>query len=608
MNKFKTHIIRLFLVSAMLTIGFACGDKNGENGENIIDNVYKPIAVTPVSGLRIAWDYSTLTKMYDKGASPKAIRAADGTLVAVYAADNNIYLVRSSNGGISWTGNTLLFEKTSHTGKNGNDDISFSEFMMQPTITQLANGDFIAACAVKYQYTLTTTAPPTVVDFPAAVKVRRITGSTTLEPVKEVYANLGCESPAFLQLPDGNLQLYFANGAVPQTVSILNSTNMATAITEQDVVLLTSADDGRSWSSSIKDFGPDGVDRSWSGAKEVASRFNAVNKYPSPVLLGNQIVVALADNKAMTFKPYTVRTPLVANWSIPVKGDTPDREYALYELLPDKYLMNATTMLVLPQGKTLLSYESDEMRNKDFEIMEVAVGDADARNFKHRTRPFPFPDTEKAISNSIMLLDETTVMAFTTSNRGTTTATTVAPWSVKGYFIDDIALTGSQISDYPLFVGSKTEAGIRAGLGIDASNLYVKVTAKDATPIDAPAGSQHGDGIYLYIDAANLSLLDVDAGIYKFWVSSTGSITRWDGKEGIWVDVPADGLTVNAQKTTDGYTLDIALSRAKLSGFNDKGIRFAIGLSNFTTPTLGITELLSLCQDLRSASWIGIVF
>ncbi|MDR2473320.1 MAG: hypothetical protein LBD53_07170, partial [Tannerella sp.] len=116
------------------------------------------------------------------------------------------------------------------------------------------------------------------------------------------------------------------------------------------------------------------------------------------------------------------------------------------------------------------------------------------------------------------------------------------------------------------------------------------------------------DGIYLYIDAANLSLLDVDAGIYKFWVSSTGNVTRWDGKEGKWVDVPADGLTVNAQKTTDGYTLDIALSRAKLSGFNDKGIRFAIGLSNFTTPTLGITELLSLCQDLRSASWIGVVF
>jgi hypothetical protein len=609
MNKLKFYIKNVWLLCTALALFVACNKNDDNNPETPIDDAYKPVKVTPTDGLRLTWDYSSLSKAVNLGSTPKAIRASDGTLFLVYQNDNNVYMVQSKDNGVSWSGNTTLFPRSSHIGKNGDVDLTFTEFMGQPTVYQLRNGDLVAACAVKYQYTLTNTSPATVVEFPAAIKVRRITNNgTTLEEIREVYANLGCQNPSFLQLPNGQLQLYFANGTKLQTINTLNSTIMSTAIPEQAIVLISSDDEGRTWSSYIKDFGPDGVDRSWIGTKDVASRTGGSNNYPVPVVLGENIVVALADNKKMTFKPFTVRTPLSANWDIPVKGDTPDRDYALYEILPDKYLMTGTSLYVLPSGETMLAYESDEARNTGFEVMEVAIGNDDARNFKFRTRPFRLPEKEKAINNSIVLLDNNTAMAFTASNHASINANTLSPWSIKGYFLNNLVINDSQIDDYPVFVGGTTEAQLRAGLGIDGSNLYVKVIAKDNTPVEATNDTQQGDGVYLYIDAANLSLLDVDAGISKFWISSVGDVTRWDGKEGKWVNANNNGVSVNKQTTSDGYTFDITIPRSTLTNFNNQGIRFGIGLSNYVNENSGVIELLSLCQDSRSSTWLGITF
>ncbi|MDR1887063.1 MAG: hypothetical protein LBQ70_04030, partial [Prevotellaceae bacterium] len=377
----------------------------------------------------------------------------------------------------------------------------------------------------------------------------------------------------------------------------------------QQIVVIESTDNGQTWTSAVTDFGPDGVDRSWTGAKTVASRTGKNNIGPAPAVIGEQIVVALADNKTMTYKPYTVRSPLSANWANAVRGDTPDREYALYEMLPDKYFMSAPDLLVLPTGETLLSYETDEGRDTGFELMEVAVGTEDAYDFKHRTRPFPFGAAEKAVDNSLMLFNDTTILALTTTNQGlAATDKNTAPWYIRGYTLNDLTVTGSRIDDYPIFVGSLTEASIRAGLGIDVNNLYVSVRAGDGTPVAAATGTQQGDGVYLYIDAANLSLLDVDAGISKFWVSSTGEVKRWDGNEGQWTEATASGVTATAATSADGYTLDISIPRSALTNFNSQGIRFGIGLSNYTDVGVGVIDMLSLCRDLRSASWLGVTF
>lgn len=172
--------------------------------------------------------------------------------------------------------------------------------------------------------------------------------------------------------------------------------------------------------------------------------------------------------------------------------------------------------------------------------------------------------------------------------------------------MNDLSITDATITDYPLFIGGLSDANVMIGLGVDNSNLYVEAKAVDNTPVYASTDSQEGDGIYIYIDAANLSLLDVDKGIYKFWISTEGDIKRWDGKEGEWNPATSSGITANATKDESGYTLSITISKASLTNFNNDHIRFGAALSNYTESSKGSVELLSLCKDLRSSSWLGV--
>lgn len=593
---------KLFWLSVMIIAVFTmCQDKDDDNGF-IIDETYRPVKVDPISGLRIGWDHSSLSQLSETGSNPRMIRLDDASLVAVYEENNNIYMRRSEDEGLSWNSPEVLFPKTTHEGKDGDYKITINNLMSQPTIIQLENGDLLAACAVTYSYLIS----KDVIEYPAAIRVRRITGGTYMRPVEEVYSNLGCESPSLLELPNNTIQLYFTNGPGAISIEMMSSTALLTTVSERKIDMISSVDGGITWSSHIKEFGPDGKDELWTGAKTIATRAKKNNKTPSASVVGDDIVVALSDDKTVTFKPFTVRTSIDNNWSYAINGDTKDRHYAFYEIVPDEYYMSSPDLLVLSSGETLLGYETDGNRFDDSETMEVAIGDNKAMNFHKFSRPFPFPDRNNAINNSLMQLDDKTIVAMTTSNFEKKDQT--APWYMKGHLINDLSITESEITEHPIFVGSKSDANISVGLGYDVTNLYVHVKAMDDTQVSAEAGSQKGDGVYLYIDAANLSLLDVDAGISKLWISSTGDVMRWNGKEGAWVSGSADGITVTPTVETDGYSLDIVIPTAKLTNFNKGGIRFAAGLNNYINEEQGTTELLSLCKDLRSSSWLGVTF
>ncbi|MDR1860201.1 MAG: hypothetical protein LBR06_04705 [Bacteroidales bacterium] len=598
--KFKSYLSGAWLLLAAIALLPACGGDDNGDDPTVVDDSYRQVKLTPVSGLRIAWDFSSLKRLADKGAAPKTVRLDPTTLAAVYESGDVVYIVSSYDNGDTWSSPVALFPQATHTGTDGASNVTYNELSGAPAIIKLESGDLLAACAVRYNYSSTT--------FPAAIKTRRITGGgTVLEAVQTVYVNPGCASPALLQLPDGTVQLYFENSPTARTVANINLTGSDVSVTAQQVEVISSTDEGATWTSRIQDFGANGVDRRWVGSSLVASRVYKSNIAPAPVLLDEEVVLALADNNTLTFKPYTVRAPWATLWANAVTGDTPDREYALYELLPDKYLMTNTSLCTLPDGYSLLSYETDEGRATGYEVMEVAISNAQARNFKYRTRPFAFLTAEeRAINNTIASFDDNTVVALTTTNYGNPKEN--SPWYIKGHLIDDLVITGSTVADYPLFVGGRTEARLNAGLASDAGNLYVEVKAIDSTPVIAETGTQTGDGIWLYIDAPGLSLLDVDEGIVKLWVSTTGETARWNGKEGEWIAASAGGISVAPSATADGYELSITIPKSQLSGFKADAVRFGIGLSNYTTAETGITELLAQCQDLRSSTWLGVKF
>lgn len=196
----------------------------------------------------------------------------------------------------------------------------------------------------------------------------------------------GCWEPVGLELPDGEIQVYFAN-EFPYPDD-----------NDQEITMLRSRDGGREWSEPLA----------------VSYRDGSRDGMPVPVLLPEVkgIAMAIEDNGLRgTFKPVIVASSWVdGGWKeAPVGGDSPKRWPALAERLPAQAYAGAPYLRLLRKGITVLSFqlaENGEMRDSR---MVVALGDGRARNFGPLSRPFP--DGGRQLWNSLFVKDENTVVA-----------------------------------------------------------------------------------------------------------------------------------------------------------------------------------------------------
>ena len=201
----------------------------------------------------------------------------------------------------------------------------------------------------------------------------------------------GCWEPIALQLPSGELHIYFANEA-PYTYS-----------SEQEISLLRSFDEGKTWGK----------------AEKVSFRKGRRDGMPVPIYLphSGEIAMAIEDNGIRgRFKPVIVRTK--ANWKEGyVRGDDERREEALsprWAVNEDIYA-GAPYLIRLGEKHTLLSIQSTEGRqghDHKFANMQVYVGDKNARNFRKRTTPLPqLGENGHALWNSLAQIDDKHVIA-----------------------------------------------------------------------------------------------------------------------------------------------------------------------------------------------------
>ena len=201
----------------------------------------------------------------------------------------------------------------------------------------------------------------------------------------------GCWEPIALQLPSGEVQIYFANEA-PYTKS-----------SEQEISLMRSFDEGKSWSY----------------AEKVSFRAGSRDGMAAPIYLphSGEIAVAIEDNGVRGhFKPVIVRTKY--NWKDGfVAGNDPRREEALAKrcAVHDTIYAGAPYLIRLGDKHTLLSIQSTEGRkgtNHKFANMQVYVGDRNARRFCNRSTPLPdLNENGSALWNSLAQVDDTTVIA-----------------------------------------------------------------------------------------------------------------------------------------------------------------------------------------------------
>ena len=201
----------------------------------------------------------------------------------------------------------------------------------------------------------------------------------------------GCWEPIALQLPDGEVQIYFANEA-PYTES-----------SEQEISMMRSWDDCNTWSA----------------AEKVSFRAGSRDGMAVPIYLphSKEIAVAIEDNGIRgRFKPVIVRT--TSNWEDGfVAAEDARREEALLPecAVHDTVYAGAPYLIRLGKKNTLLSVQSTEGRkgrNEQFANMQVYVGDKDARNFHNRSTPIPhLPADASVLWSSLSQIDDDTVIA-----------------------------------------------------------------------------------------------------------------------------------------------------------------------------------------------------
>jgi hypothetical protein len=217
--------------------------------------------------------------------------------------------------------------------------------------------------------------------------------------------NNGCWEPAAIQLPSGEVQLFFSNeGPYRQS-------------DEQEITLLRSTDDGLSWNPP----------------ERVSFRPHARDGTPVPLVLkdGKGLVFAVEDNGSGAFKPVIVFSTLADNWRSGVRTpESPNRWSALKDLPPPHVAASAPFVRQMPSGETLLSYQQSDSGRLEQAYMMVSIGDVAARSFGPGTRPFPATKRPQ-LWNSLFIKNDTTVIAITeTAINGVS-----GIWSVEGRFV-----------------------------------------------------------------------------------------------------------------------------------------------------------------------------
>ena len=199
---------------------------------------------------------------------------------------------------------------------------------------------------------------------------RSIDNGQTWQPPVTLYRagpefGNGCWEPSAVQLPNGEVEVFFANeGPYRQS-------------NEQEITLLRSRDDGRTWSPPEK----------------VCFRPGHRDGMPVPlVLAGNGGVAFSIEDTGLsgTFKPVIIHTSLAEDWQRgTVGGDSPARWGALAKPLPPATYAGAPYLRQFAEGHTALSYQENPSGSMEGSRLVVCVGNAQARNFGNPTYPFP---------------------------------------------------------------------------------------------------------------------------------------------------------------------------------------------------------------------------
>ncbi len=512
---------------------------------------------SPLTGMRIAWDYSTLKKVSTNptgsgyNAYARVIQLQDKSLLLTYEANGSVVVSKSTDLGTTWSSAVIV--KSPETGIN----------MAVPDLLQLKDGSILIMYNPR----------PVEADPSRKFQIRTqksYDGGASWTAERILYTadyrfENGCWEPAAIQLPNGEIQLFFANEGI------------YLATNEQNISMVSSIDGGLTWSAD---------------PKIVSFRAGKRDGMPVPILLNNQTEIAFAieDNGFGEFKPYIIKNTIADNWSSVVDAASNKRTSALLEPLANNVYAGAPYLKQLTTGQTILSYQGTENRINDLahSEMKVVIGDASAKNFTSKTVPFKISSAKSGLWNSLSVLEDNTIIALTGTNAfGAGTEV----WMIKGYPIYDVEVSNTAItidgdkneslwnSKFPVFVGHQGNTNVKSNFSYDQDNLYIINEVKDSKVFTASSNAQENDGVTFFIDPKNKSYKSQAKETYLLYLSADNKLIVQEGSNGKWVN--KTGITqikTISSKTSDGYLQEMSIPWSILGGKPANDSRIGVNL------------------------------
>ncbi|MEJ7677055.1 MAG: sialidase family protein [Segetibacter sp.] len=229
----------------------------------------------------------------------RVIQLKDKTLICVYEEDGSVVAVKSSDLGNIWAGRIIIAGKQSHIN------------MAVPDVLELRDGSLLV-CYNPRPFNID---PSLKICYP---NKKSYDSGLSWKDERLLYEaghtfDNGCWEPSAIQLPNGEIQLFFANEGIYQNSN------------EQNISILRSSDGGLTWTTN---------------PQIVSFRDGKRDGMPSPLITKNKenILFSIEDNGTVNFKPYIIRSKVSDNWSTEIGGNSINRTYALADKIDDSCL------------------------------------------------------------------------------------------------------------------------------------------------------------------------------------------------------------------------------------------------------------------------------
>lgn len=546
-----TNKNNLLLVSLLIPL-LSCSDASNDTikEEPAVDQI---VSIPAIGGVRIAWDYNSLTQISEKNSSnyngyARLIQLNSKKLICTYESGGAILIKISDDLGKTWSSPIKVVSGTTTVN------------MTTPDILQLKDNS-ILVCYNPRPIGTNNSGEKFSINI-----IKSTDGGITWKGNQVIYEadskfENGCWEPSAIQIPSGEIQLFFSNE------------NTYRSSNEQNISLLRSSDNGLTWSIT-----PD----------IVSFRAGSRDGMPSPILLKNQteIIFSIEDNGINNqFKPYIIRNTIADNWRQTVTGNSPNRNYALKEELNNAIYSGAPYLAQLSTGEVLMSYQGTDNRstnNIDNADMKVVIGTNEAKNFNRKSTPFLVSDGKSALWNSITVLDNDTVIALTTTNQF---ANNSQVWMIKGRVLTEIEVVNETAiidgqsneavwkKESPIFIGQNGATQLEANFSYDTSFLYVFAKVKDNQIINSNSLTE-SDGFNLYLDPKNRSLVAPGKSIFKFEFGQTSTFSVSEGENSKWKKLEnVQAIAAMTFKTASGYQIEAKIPWELLGGIPSKQTR-----------------------------------